>query len=234
MHYSKQRQVNESIPAKSGMADEMRISKDAKINDIGLRFNIANAKSEAVSVKLESPDGTQVSLLKKAAHKGKHLSKSIDGKDLKKFLGLKSKGVWKLHVKDSSGKALLCNWTLNMELPNPKKSALMIPDNDKKGLESKYYCSHAGNVSGLKARVDIAHAYVADLKVSLTSPSGKSKLLHNKEGGSKANLKKSYSKKDLADFKGEKAKGFWTLTVHDTAPRDAGRLKSWGLMIEAD
>ncbi len=234
MHYSKHRLVNEAVSGKAGLSDAMRISKEAKIEDLSLRFNVANAKSEALSVKLEGPDGTTVSLLKKESHKGKQLSKAFDAKDLKKFIGGKSSGNWTLHLKDKDGQSVLSSWSLSMQMANGKKSEVLIPDNDKAGLVSKYYCSEKGKVKGMKAKVQIAHAYVADLKVVLTSPSGKSKVLHNKEGGSKANLKKTYSKKDLADFNGETAKGFWTLTVHDTAPRDAGRLKSWGLSIDTD
>ena len=63
--------------------------------------------------------------------------------------------------------------------------------------------------------------------VTLKGP-GASVILHDRESGSKKNLKKSY-KKALGAFIGTKAKGEWVLEVADYAPRDSGRIKSWNV-----
>lgn len=81
-------------------------------------------------------------------------------------------------------------------------------------------------IDKLKLDVDIKHTYRGDLSVTLTSPSGKSAVVHNRTGGSTDDLKSSF---DLSAFAGEKAQGEWTLTVSDKARGDTGVLNSWGL-----
>jgi len=83
------------------------------------------------------------------------------------------------------------------------------------------------SIENLKLDLDLAHTYQGDLKVTLTSPSGKSAVLHDRKGGGLDDIKGSF---DLSkEFAGESTKGKWTLTVEDKAKRDEGTLKSWGL-----
>ncbi len=83
-------------------------------------------------------------------------------------------------------------------------------------------------VEKLKLNLDVLHSYKGDLQVTLTSPSGKSAVVHNRTGGSADNVQGSF---DLSQFAGESAKGEWKLTVEDKAKADVGTLKSWGLEI---
>jgi subtilisin family serine protease len=81
-------------------------------------------------------------------------------------------------------------------------------------------------IDSLKLSVDLPHTYRGDLKVTLTSPSGKTATVVDRQGGSADDVRGSF---DLSAFKGESTKGEWTLTVEDKARRDEGTLKSWGL-----
>jgi subtilisin-like proprotein convertase family protein len=101
-----------------------------------------------------------------------------------------------------------------------------IPDNQT--VTSTLAITQDVTVEALKLNLDIAHSYRGDLVVTLTSPSGKSAVVSNKEGGSADNLKGSF---DLSAFAGEKATGTWTLTVQDTARQDTGTLEQWGLTV---
>ncbi len=86
-------------------------------------------------------------------------------------------------------------------------------------------------IDKLKLDLDLAHTYKGDLKVTLTSPSGKTHVVHDRTGGSTDNIQGSF---DLsAAFAGEKTAGKWTLTVEDKARIDTGTLKSWGLSATA-
>ncbi|HLL04880.1 MAG TPA: M4 family metallopeptidase [Myxococcaceae bacterium] len=85
-------------------------------------------------------------------------------------------------------------------------------------------------IDKLKLDLDLAHTYRGDLKVTLTSPSGKSAVLSDRAGGGEDNIKGSF---DLAQFAGEKTAGEWTLTVEDKAKRDTGTLNSWTLTATA-
>jgi subtilisin-like proprotein convertase family protein len=84
------------------------------------------------------------------------------------------------------------------------------------------------DVDTLKLNLDLGHTYRGDLVVTLTSPSGKSVTVSNREGGSTDDIKGSF---DLSQFAGEPMKGTWTLTVQDSARLDSGTLRSWGLSI---
>ncbi|HZI09257.1 MAG TPA: S8 family serine peptidase [Myxococcus sp.] len=81
-------------------------------------------------------------------------------------------------------------------------------------------------LDSLKLNIDLPHTYRGDLVVKLTSPSGKTATVTDRQGGSADDVRGSF---DLSAFKGEKTKGAWTLTVEDKARSDTGTLKSWGL-----
>ncbi len=85
-------------------------------------------------------------------------------------------------------------------------------------------------IDKLKLDLDLSHTYRGDLTVTLTSPSGKSAVISNREGGGADDLKGSF---DLSQFAGEKTAGEWTLTVEDKARRDVGTLNSWSLTATA-
>ncbi len=102
------------------------------------------------------------------------------------------------------------------------------PIEDNKTVTSTMSFAEDVTVDALKLDLDIQHTYRGDLVVSLTSPSGKTAVVSNKQGGSADDLKGSF---DLSAFAGEKATGTWTLSVQDTARQDIGTLQSWGLTI---
>lgn len=107
----------------------------------------------------------------------------------------------------------------------------VIPDNDDNGLQDSIKVFKKGTVDNLSVRVNITHSYSGDLEINLTAPSGKSAVLHARAGGSKDNIELVFDEAVVQDFVGEKAKGKWTLTVKDFAPRDEGTLNNWSLRM---
>jgi bacillolysin len=92
---------------------------------------------------------------------------------------------------------------------------------------SKITLGQDATIDQLKLELDLAHTYRGDLKVTLTSPSGKTATISDRQGGSADDLKGSF---DVSkEFAGEKTAGEWTLTIEDKARRDTGTLKSWSL-----
>ena len=148
------------------------------------------------------------------------------------FNGQKSKGEWKMKVVDAGAKdsGSLKDWTLHLHLANSKKTEIFVDDKEK--LKSSQVCHQGGKITSVTAKVNIEHTHIGDLHCTLSAPSGKSVVLHNKTGGATKNLNKSFSAEELKDFAGETAKGKWTLEVSDTLKGDAGRLVSWGLDIK--
>ncbi len=99
---------------------------------------------------------------------------------------------------------------------------------DKTTLQSTLDVPEDATVESLKLNLDIEHTYRGDLKVTLTSPSGKSAVVSDRKGGSADDLKGAF---DLSAFKGELTQGTWTLSVEDAARGDTGTLHEWGLDI---
>ncbi|WP_341503671.1 S8 family serine peptidase [Gallaecimonas sp. GXIMD4217] len=103
-----------------------------------------------------------------------------------------------------------------------------IPDNTPAGVNSSINVPISMTITAVTAHVDISHTYIADLNVTLTSPSGRTVFLHERAGGSADDLVMSY---ELTDFDLEDAYGNWVLNVSDNAGADVGTLNSWTLDI---
>ncbi|MGH8058051.1 MAG: M36 family metallopeptidase, partial [Candidatus Entotheonellia bacterium] len=109
-----------------------------------------------------------------------------------------------------------------------------IPDNQPVGITSVLNVAEAGRLTRLAVAIDIEHPYIGDLRVSLTTPTGTTVVLHERSGASADNLVKSYASENtpaLAALAGAQAQGDWTLKVADLAARDVGTLRRWSLEI---
>ncbi|NOJ94391.1 peptidase M4 [Corallococcus sp. CA049B] len=116
-----------------------------------------------------------------------------------------------------------------MQVNGTASPNVAIPD--KGQVQSKINIPDGVTVDKLSVDLNIKHTWSGDLKVSVTSPSGKTTVLQDRKGGSKDDIAGSF---DLTEaFKGESAKGEWTITVEDKAARDTGTLNNWSLNIQA-
>lgn len=109
---------------------------------------------------------------------------------------------------------------------------LLIPDDEPAGVSDVITLNQIGTVKTLSIDVDITHTYIGDLQVILKSPSGKTAVLHNKEGWSQDDLRKTYNSENLADLAslvGDELAGPWELQIKDTARQDTGRLNRWAI-----
>jgi subtilisin-like proprotein convertase family protein len=95
--------------------------------------------------------------------------------------------------------------------------------------------SETARVRDLVVSVDLLHTYIGDLQVTLVPPAGRSLpsvLLHDRSGGSKNNLRRSFdavTTPALAALRGIDASGTWTLRVSDQVEQDSGTLVEFGL-----
>jgi subtilisin-like proprotein convertase family protein len=115
--------------------------------------------------------------------------------------------------------------------------ALSIPDNNQTGAPDTINVTDSATVASIKVSVDITHTFIGDLRVTLRSPAGTTVELHNRNGGSADNLKKTFdltTTPGLSALKGQNVQGAWTLLVQDLAAVDVGQFNSWGLEIAAD
>ena len=113
--------------------------------------------------------------------------------------------------------------------PITAKATPNAPIKDLATTTSTIHLDGTAQVDKLNLDLDISHTYRGDLVVTLTSPSGKSAVVSNRQGGSADDIKGSF---DLTPFAGEPVAGDWKLTVQDAARQDVGTLNSWGLTIQ--
>jgi subtilisin-like proprotein convertase family protein len=128
-----------------------------------------------------------------------------------------------------------------------------IPDEDPRGLVTTRTISTAGRVKDLDVRVTIAHQWVGDLVIDLTSPQGTTVRLAEHPGGpdnfgqnltgtvfddeAPVNIgagSAPYTGRfrpqhdQLSRFDGQRLQGTWTLRVRDLFEDKTGTLTSWG------
>ena len=114
-----------------------------------------------------------------------------------------------------------------------------IPDNSPTDLTSTITLSAPGKqIQNVYVKVLITHTYKGDLTVSLGNGTT-TVYLHNQSGGAADNLYAVYDlvespdgAVDLSGFDGQQAdETTWTLTIHDWATGDSGKLVDWRLFI---
>jgi subtilisin-like proprotein convertase family protein len=112
---------------------------------------------------------------------------------------------------------------------------LAIPDAVAAGISSTIAIQESGTVAQIKVNVRPA-CYIGDLRVTLTSPSGRSTVLHPQLGGSADNLVATYDSAVpgvLTAMIGQSMKGLWTLNVADRVRVDVGKLRSWSIELRS-
>jgi subtilisin family serine protease len=110
-----------------------------------------------------------------------------------------------------------------------------VPIKDLQTSQLTLAIADTNPLKSIKVTVDIEHTYVGDLVVTLKPPAslGANPVsLHNRQGSSTDNIKKTYDEvniPDLATFKGKSPAGTWTLEVADKARIDVGKIRSFTL-----
>lgn len=110
-----------------------------------------------------------------------------------------------------------------------------VPIKDLKTSSLELPIADTGALKSIKVSVDIEHTYRGDLVVSIKPPAAtgvSAIVLHNREGGSFDNLKKTYDEVNapgLVALKNKSPKGTWTLTVADKEKQDTGKIRSFTL-----
>ncbi|MEL6923608.1 MAG: proprotein convertase P-domain-containing protein [Bacteroidota bacterium] len=214
---------------KTGLMDTLKVSRKGKIKDITVSVDIDHPFVGDLQVALTTPAGKEIMLHNRQGGRTEGLKEEFSGAIMEDLIGDACHGDWTIQVKDMAVRdgGTLNSWAVEMKCDEKvKKSEIIIPDNDADGLLSVQNCRLSGKVTSIKAMVDIEHPYIGDLMVTLFAPSGKSVILHNRQGGNQKNLKKTYSD-EVQSLIGEGTKGQWKLQMKDFAPRDNGRLKHW-------
>ncbi|MFD2178178.1 S41 family peptidase [Veronia pacifica] len=102
-----------------------------------------------------------------------------------------------------------------------------IPDANSGGVTSTIDVTESGTPGKVKVSVDISHTYIADLRVTLTSPAGTEFVIHNNDGGAGDDIVKTVE----FDTGSEDVAGVWSLKAVDRIGFDTGTINSWKLAL---
>jgi subtilisin-like proprotein convertase family protein len=109
---------------------------------------------------------------------------------------------------------------------------LDVPDNDTAGVTKTFDISLDKTIKNIIVNLKATHAYVGDLQVVLKTPDGTAATLHDRGGGSGANLDVTLTGSvALSAFIGKSANGTWTLEAKDLAAQDTGKINALSIEI---
>ena len=229
-----------------GISDALTVDRSGIASSVAVEVDISHSYIGDLVLELISPEGISVALHDRQGASANDIRKRYDAHNtpaLQQLAGAGITGEWRLYVTDHAhyDVGTLNSWTLEIIaeagtwVEAEAEPALSIPDNNPAGIDASIDITTAGNVREMDVWVDITHTWIGDLRVTLTSPSGTSVLLHDRSGGSRDNLITIYDLEALpaiSAFLNTPGAGTWTLSVSDNAGRDTGKLNAWGLRMK--
>ncbi len=230
-----------------GISDYAAVNEPGEIQDIEVTINIHHPYRGDLKTSITGPDGTTAVLDNKKGGIRDNVPKTFNLKNspgLKEFLGKHAAGSFTLNAANYARHDIgtLKDWSLTVEVTGAKREEwkdspeIAIPDNNSKGIVRELNVNGYGSLNDLELTVNISHTWIEDLVVKLESPDNNEVVLHDREGGSLQNLKKTYTtigNPILESFvKGVKEiNGVWKLKVYDLDSSDIGKLHSWKLKL---
>jgi subtilisin-like proprotein convertase family protein len=230
-----------------GISDYTAVNEPGEIQDIEVTVNIDHPYRGDLKTSITGPDGTTAVLHNKKGGIRDNVPKTFNLKNspgLKEFLGKHAAGSFTLNAADHAQNniGVLKDWSLTVEVTGAKREEwkespeITIPDNDPKGIVRELNVNGCGALDNLELTVDISHTWIEDLVIKLESPDNHEVTLHDREGGSNQNLKKTYTtvrNPALESFVKEvkEMNGVWKLKVYDLDSSDIGKLHFWKLRL---
>jgi M6 family metalloprotease-like protein len=231
----------------AGISSKIRIAAAGTVQRVALSLDITHTYIGDLLIELLGPGGAKALLHNRSGAGTDNLVQRYDSASvasLASIVGQGAEGDWVLKVSDLEGQDVgrLNRWSLDLAVEAATASAsgeatpnLSIPDNHPTGVSSSIAIARAGTVGQLKVAIDITHTYIGDLRIELSSPAGRSVVLHSQLGGGQDNLVVSYDSaapaSPLSALAGQAMQGNWTLRVVDAVAVDVGTLNKWSLSI---
>jgi extracellular elastinolytic metalloproteinase len=227
-----------------GVASEVTLPDAGPLRELAVTVDITHTYRGDLVVSLEAPDGRAVDLHRREGGRTDDLKRTWRSEEhagLADLRGRPAGGRWRLHVADLAPVdiGVLHGWSVEAQVGEARRqvmvqapAGLAIPGKKAAGVRSAVVVEEQGTISALWLDVDITHAAVGDLEVTLHGPDKRKVKVHRRgrEGGD--NLVVAYTSTEdgpLASFVGQPVAGSWTLQVADRAGRDVGKLNRWAL-----
>jgi subtilisin-like proprotein convertase family protein/subtilisin family serine protease len=228
----------------AGLADVLRIAETGRVTEVRVAVDITHSWIGDLRVSLTAPDQTTVTLHERAGGSAHDLRKEYVPSTLPALESLTNHevhGAWPLRVQDlaSADTGILNSWSLQIHVaPGPATAedseSVRIPDNDALGIVRKLELPEAGTIRDVSVSVDITHAWIGDLRITLTPPEGSPIRLFDQAGGDADNLLRTWRSQELDALRvlrGQSGRGTWQLQVADLAADDEGKLNRWAIEV---
>lgn len=231
-----------------GITDAIVLDQDATIAGVQITLDVSHTYRGDLRITLLTPWADAIVL-----HQGNqgdsadNIQRTIDESDLQTLAtlhGHSTKGDWRLQVQDLApvDVGTLNSWSLEFAtVAQPQGPVVLeeapgihIPDNDPAGIRRSLSTNASGNVGSVEVSVDITHTWIADLQISVVSPTGTGVILHDGTGGNADDVIKTYTATTtpaLGNLAGESINGDWQLRVSDQVGQDFGKLNNWRAVI---
>ncbi|NPA43093.1 MAG: T9SS type A sorting domain-containing protein [Chlorobi bacterium] len=147
----------------------------------------------------------------------------------------------------AKGKITIGNYNQVCNVSYRSTPGIAIPDGNSAGITDTIYISPGQSITDVDVYVRINHSYVADLDISIISPSGHEVVLWSRNCGNRDNLDVIFDDEaspiNCDSLQGVRVKplnalglydasyhgGPWVLKVVDNLSPDSGTLEEWGL-----
>jgi subtilisin-like proprotein convertase family protein len=230
----------------AGVTSQVAVAEAGNIDQVEVTVDIQHTYVGDLRVSVAAPWGATAVLHDRTGAGTDDLIRTYTSQNtpaLAAWAGQPSTGNWTLQVADIAPRdvGMLRRWELALGfgavaqvVQQEATPALLIPDNNPGGVSSGIAIGQAGKARSLRVGVDITHTFIGDLRVTLTAPSGKQAILHNRSGSGLDNLVTTYASltvSTLAMLVDEPIQGSWVLQVSDLAGQDVGKLNRWSLEL---
>lgn len=229
----------------TGVRDTVAVAETGVLASARVSVEIIHTYRGDLQLTLLAPSGRSVVLHRPSNDSAENLEGVFDVTSVPGLATLANEpitGNWTLQVQDLAGLDIgrLNRWELELTIASSVAIELTespgtpIPDNQPAGIERTLSTTAAGTIQSVEVAVDITHTYLRDLRVTLVGPSGRTAALHQREGGSADDIRKTYTPAttpDLSAFRGEPIAGAWKLRIADLEAADVGRLNRWSLRL---
>lgn len=242
---------NSAIPEnnQAGVSDTINVAEALTISGLKVGVDITHTYRGDLRVTLTTPWGTAIELHPKGLGGNAHdLNVTYDETTrpaLATLRGRSTQGAWRLTVQDlaPADTGRLNRWSLDFSAAGATLAPIdlqespgtPIPDHPHAGIERTLATTSTARVGSVEVSVDISHAWIGDLRVSVQSPAGTEVVLHDRVGGSGNNVVRTFTAANtppLAALAGQPAAGTWRLKVADHEAQDAGKLNAWRVLIK--
>jgi len=146
----------------------------------------------------------------------------------------------------AKGKVSIGNFQTVCNTTSANNINVSIPDNNTNGVSTTINVTDNITISDINININIAHTFIHDLTIKVTSPSGTEVTLFERNCHSQDNIIATFDDQgsnmncnniqghikpvgSLSDFNGENTQGTWTLWVSDSEIGDNGVIVGWGV-----